>query len=445
MTTALTQSSLESAAAFALEEAKKQGASQAEVGISHTQGLSVTVRQREVETLEHNNDTGLGITVYFGQSKASSSTTDLSENAVAEAVQAACNIARHTQADKAAGLADASLMATDFPDLSLYHPWDISADEAIEIALQCEQAGLDFDSRICNSEGATVSSHHGRRVYANSHGFLGATQSSRHSISASVIASDDNGMQREYWYDMSRDANDMMAAAEIGEKAAKRTLARLDVGDVRTGEYPVLFAADVAPSLFGQLISGIRGSALYRKASFLLDKQGEQLFPEYIHIHEQPHLLKALGSANFDGEGVATQARDIIRDGILQGYVLDSYAARRLGLQTTANAGGVHNLTIDSTTTDGFDALIRQMDRGIVVTETMGMGVNIVTGDYSQGAAGFWVENGRIQYPVDEFTIAGHLGDMFKGIVAVGGDVDLRGNTRTGSVLLEQMMIAADD
>lgn len=439
----VTKPDLEQAAEIALEQAKKLGASAAEVGLSHSKGLSVTVRQREVETLEHNNDTGLGITVFFGQSKASSSTTDLSAEAIQEAVQAACNIARHTQADEAAGLADASLMATSFPDLSLYHPWDLSVEEAIDMATVCEAAGLDADPRISNSEGATVSTHTGKRVYANSHGFLGATNSSRHSISASVIARDERGMQRDYWYDVARDATDLKAAESVGLKAAQRTLSRLGAGEVKTGNYPVLFAAEVAPSLFGQLIAGIRGSALYRNASFLVDKKGEQLFPDFIHIHEQPHLLKAMGSAAYDAEGVATQNRDIIRDGVLQGYVLDSYSARRLGLTTTANAGGVHNLTVDSSTDEGFDALVKRMDKGIIVTETMGMGVNIVNGDYSQGAAGFWVENGEIQYPVDEFTIASNLQDMFMGLSAVGSDVDLRGNIRTGSVLLERMMIAA--
>lgn len=443
MSREVTKPDLEQAAEIALEQAQKLGASAAEVGLSHSKGLSVSVRQREVETLEHNNDTGLGITVYFGQSKASSSTTDLSHAAIHEAVQAACNIARHTQADEAAGLADSRLMASDFPDLSLYHPWDLSVDAAIEMATQCEAAGLDADKRISNSEGATVSSHTGKRVYANSHGFLGVTNSSRHSISASLIARDERGMQRDYWYDVARDAADLKPAESVGLKAAQRTLARLGAGEVKTGNYPVLFAAEVAPSLFGQLVAAIRGGALYRNASFLVDKKGEQIFPEYMHIHEQPHLPKAMGSAAFDAEGVATQNRDIIRDGVLQGYVLDSYSARRLGLSTTANAGGVHNLTVDSTTEDGFEALVKRMDKGIIVTETMGMGVNIVNGDYSQGAAGFWVENGEIQYPVDEFTIASNLSDMFMGLSAVGSDVDLRGNIRCGSVLLPSMMIAA--
>ncbi|GAB4301589.1 MAG: metalloprotease PmbA [Methylophaga sp.] len=443
MSRELSKPDLEQSALAALEEAKKLGATAAEVALSHSKGLSVTVRQREVETLEHNNDTGMGITVFFGQSKASSSTSDLSVSAIREAVSAACNIARHTQADDAAGLADAELMATEFPDLSLYHPWDISVDEAIALATECEAAGLDADPRISNSEGATVSSHSGKRIYANSHGFLGVTDSTRHSLGVSLIAKDEQGMQRDYWYDMARDAADLDTADRIGTKAAERTLARLGAGEVQTGNYPVLFEAKVAPSLFGQLIAAIRGGALYRKASFLLDKKGEQIFPEFIRIHEQPHLIKALGSAAFDAEGVATRNRDIVLNGVLQGYVLDSYAARRLGLTTTGNAGGVHNLTVDSTCSDGFNELVRRMHKGIIVTETMGMGVNIVNGDYSQGAAGFWVENGEIQYPVDEFTIASNLQEMFMMLQAVGSDVDTRGNTRCGSVLLENMMIAS--
>lgn len=443
MSRELTKPDLEQSAQIALEEAKKRGATAAEVGLSQSKGLSVTVRQREVETLEHNNDTGLGITVFFGQSKASSSTSDLSLPAIREAVEAACNIARHTQADEAAGLADADLMATEFPELSLYHPWDLSVEKAIELATECEAAGLDADDRISNSEGATVSSHSGKRIYANSHGFLGVTDSTRHSISASLIARDGRGMQRDFWYDMARDVADLDSVAHVGLKTAQRTLARLGAGEVKTGSYPVIFAAEVAPSLFGQLIAAIRGGALYRNASFLLDKKGEQIFPDFIHIHEQPHLAKALGSSAFDAEGVATRNRDIVSHGVLQDYVLDSYAARRLGLTTTANAGGVHNLTIDSTCDADFDELVKRMHKGIIVTETMGMGVNIVNGDYSQGAAGFWVENGEIQYPVDEFTIASNLQDMFMGLQAVGSDVDVRGNTRCGSVLLDKMMIAA--
>ena len=437
----LNNAALEHAAEVALQQAKLQGASAAEVGVSQSKGLSVTVRQGDVETLEYNNDTGLGITVYFGQSKASASTSDLRPEAIADAVKAASGIAKHTQADDCAGLADADLMATEFPDLSLYHPWDIDAERAIMIATECEQAGFDIDPRINNSEGASVSSHEGGRVYANSHGFIGSTISSRHSISCTLIADDDHGMQRDYWYDIARDSVDLDAAKNIGERAAKNTLRRLNARAMTTGSYPVIFASEVAPSLFGQFISAIRGGALYRKSTFLLDQLGKQVFPEFMHIHEQPRLLKALGSTAFDGDGVATQTRDIITEGVLQGYVLDSYSARKLKMATTANSGGVHNLTIDSGDL-AFADLLKEMGTGIVVTETMGMGVNIVTGDYSQGAAGFWVENGEIQYAVDEFTIASNLREMFMGIQAIGNDINMRGNTRTGSVWIDNMKIA---
>jgi len=439
----MNNSQLEQAAEIALQQATLQGASAAEVGVSHSTGLSVTVRQGDVETLEHNNDKGLGITVYFGQTKASASTSDLRPDAIADAVKAACGIAQHTQADQYAGLADANLMATAFPDLSLYHPWALSADQAIELAMECEQAGFDLDSRINNSEGATVSSHQGGRIYANSHGFIGSTVSTRHSLSSTLIADDERGMQRDYWYDIKRDAADLESALTIGQRAAENTVRRLNAKKVATGTYPVIFAAEIAPSLFRQFTSAIRGGALYRKSTFLLDHLGKQIFPEFIHIHEQPYLLKGLGSATFDGEGVATKTRNIVQEGVLQGYVLDSYSARKLDMATTANAGGVHNLTIDSGDLD-FAALLKQMGTGIVVTETMGMGVNIVTGDYSQGAAGFWVENGEIQYAIDEFTIASNLKDMFMGIQAVANDVEQRGSTRTGSVWIDKMTVAAE-
>jgi len=441
MNEAIDNTQLEQAAEIALSQAKSQGATAAEVGVSHSKGLSVTVRQGDVETLEYNNDTGLGITVYFGQSKASASTSDLRPEAIADAVKAASGIAKHTQADEYAGLADAELMATEFPDLSLYHPWDIDAEQAIGLATECERAGFDVDSKINNSEGASVSSHQGGRVYANSHGFVGSTLSSRHSLSCTLIANDDRGMQRDYWYDMTRDPADLDSAKNIGQRAAENTLKRLNARTVDTGSYPVVFAAEIAPSLFGQLIGAIRGGALYRKSSFLLDHLGKQIFPEFMHIHEQPLLLKAMGSSAFDGDGVATKARDIVAQGVLQGYVLDSYSARKLNMTTTANAGGVHNLTIDSGDLD-FASMLKEMDKGVLVTETMGMGVNIVTGDYSQGAAGFWVENGEIQYAIDEFTIASNLRDMFMGIQAVATDVQKRGNTRTGSVWINNMTIA---
>jgi PmbA protein len=432
---------LERSAAIALDTAKQYGATQAEVGVSHSTGLSVSVRQGDTETLEYNNDTGLALTVYIDKSKASASTSDLSEAAITDTVKAACDIAKYTQADEFAGLADAELMASEIPDLDLYHPWDVSTEQAIELAKQCEQAGLEFDRKISNTEGATLSSHVGSRVYANSHGFVGSNNSSRHSLSCTLIAEDDKGMQRNYWYDIARDAQQLMAAEKIGKKAAEATLKRLNAQTAPTGNYPVIFKADTATSLFRQLIAAIRGGALYRKASFLLDHIDKQIFPDFIRIHEQPHILKGLGSSSFDAEGVATKPRDIVTDGVLQGYVLDSYSARKLGMQTTANAGGVHNLTIETSETD-LAGLIKQMDKGVIVTETMGMGINIVTGDYSQGAAGFWVENGEIQYAIDEFTIAGELSAMFMGIQTIANDIETRGSTRTGSVLIDSMMIA---
>jgi PmbA protein len=441
MSEKIDNTALEQAAEIALQQAKKQGATAAEVGVSHSNGLSVSVRQGEVETLEYNNDKGLGLTVYYGQSKASASTSDMRPEAIEETVKAALAIAKHTEEDECAGLADADLMATEFPDLSLYHPWDIDAEKAIAIATECEQAGLEVSSKITNSEGSSLSSHQSGYVYANSHGFVGNTISTRHSLVCTLIADDDRGMQRDYWYDMARDAADMKSAHYIGQRAAENTLRRLNAKTVKTGNYPVIFAADIAPSLFGKFISAIRGSALYRKSSFLLDHIDKQVFPEFIHIHEQPYLSKGLASAAFDGDGVATKTRDLVTDGLLKSYVLDTYSARKLKLQTTGNAGGVRNLTIDSGEL-GFEALLKEMGTGILVTETMGMGVNITTGDYSQGAAGFWVENGEIQYPIDEITIASNLREMFMGIQAVGNDIESRGSTRTGSVWIDNMMVA---
>lgn len=425
-----------------LDEAKRQGASAAEAGVNAESGLSATVRLGEVETVEHNRDKGLGVTVYFGQRKGSASTSDFSRAAISETVAAAAALARYTAEDPCAGLAEAALMAKDIPDLDLYHPWDLAVERAIELAQECEAAARETDQRITNSEGATVSSHAGYRVYGNSHGFLGAYPSSRHSVSCAVIADDGHGMQRDYWYTVARDSGDLESAHSVGRRAGERTVRRLNGRRLPTQQAPVLFAADVAAGgLFSSFIHAIRGESLYRKASFLLGQLGEAVFPPFMHIHERPHLPKALGSAPFDGEGVATRARDLIADGVLQGYVLDSYSARKLGMKTTGNAGGVHNLTIDPGPLD-FTGLLQEMGKGLLVTEMMGMGVNIVTGDYSRGVAGFWVENGEIQYPVEEITIAGNLRDMFKGITAVGNDVDTRGNIRTGSVLIERMTIA---
>ncbi|MDX1252363.1 MAG: metalloprotease PmbA [Gammaproteobacteria bacterium] len=426
-----------------LAEAHAQGASAAEAGVSLETGLSVTARLGEVETIEYNRDKGLGVTVYFGGRKGSASTSDFSPEAVRETVRAACGIARYTAEDEYAGLADAALMAREIPDLDLCHPWDISAEQAIELARQCEEAARGFDARITNSEGASLSSHQGYRVYGNSHGFIGAYPSTRHSLSCAVIGGEGEQMQRDYWFTVARASGDLEAAQQVGQRAAQRTLRRLDARRLPTCQAPVIFSAEIATSLLSHFTSAIRGGALYRKASFLLDHLDKQVFPVHVHIHEQPHLKKALASAPFDNEGVATRARDIVRDGVLQGYVLDSYAARKLGMQTTGNAGGVHNLIIDPGALD-LSGLLRRMNKGLLVTELMGMGVNTVTGDYSRGAAGFWVENGEIQYPVEEITIAGNLRGMFMRIAEVGNDVEVRGSIRTGSILIEEMTIAGE-
>jgi PmbA protein len=424
-----------------LDEAKRQGATAAEAGLSLQDGLSVTARLGEVETIEHDCSQNLGVTVYFGQCKGSASSTDLSPASIKETVSAACSIARYTSADEYAGLPEKDLLATEFPDLDLYHPWGISADDAIALAIECENAARFYDAEISNSEGATVNSHQGISVFGNSLDFLQGRLSTRHSLSCSVLGQRGDSMQRDYWYSVARNAQCLEPALEVGKKAAERTLQRLGAQSLTTRQCPVLYSAEMAASLLGSLIGAISGGNLYRKSSFLLNALDSQIFPEFIHVYEQPHLLGALGSSIYDSEGVATQARDIVRDGILQGYVLSTYSARKLGLRSTGNAGGVHNLTITPSDFD-FEALLRQMNTGLLVTELMGQGVNMVTGDYSRGAAGFWVENGVIQYPVEEITIAGNLKTMFKNIVAIGNDVDYRGNVRTGSILVEQMSIA---
>ncbi len=434
-----------------LAEARAQGASAAEAGVSMETGLSVNVRLGEVETLEYNRDKGLGVTVYFDHRQGSANTSDFTPEAVRETVRAACGIAKYTAADEYSGLADAQLMARDIPDLDLCHPWDINAEQAIELASECEGIARSLDSRITNSEGASVSSHQGYRVYGNSHGFIGAYPSTRHSLSCAVIASsktsskngEGEAMQRDHWFSVARNSAELDSAAEVGRRAAERTLRRLNGRRLSTCQSPVIFSAEIATSLLSHFISAIRGGALYRKATFLLDHLGKPVFPDFVRIHEVPHIKKGLGSAPFDSEGVATTARDIVRDGVLQGYVLDSYAARKLGMQTTGNAGGVHNLMIDTGKLD-LSGLLKRMNKGLLVTELMGMGINTVTGDYSRGAAGFWVENGEIQYPVEEITIAGNLRTIFMRIAEVGNDIEKRGSIRTGSILVEEMTIAGE-
>lgn len=424
-----------------LAEAKTRGATAAEVDASVVNGLSATVRLGEVETVEHNKDRGVGITVYFGKRKGSASTSDWRTQALVDVVAAACDIARYTAEDEYSGLADAHLMAFDYPDLDLSHPWPVGMEDAISLATRCETAAREFDPRIGNSEGATVSTHEGLRAYGNSHGFIGSYASTRHSVSCAVIAESGETMQRDHWYTTARDAKLLDDVEEVGRTAAKRTVSRLNGRRLPTGQVPVLFASEVAGGLLSHFIGAIRGDSLYRRSTFLLDSLGTQVFPSFITLREEPHLQGALGSAPFDAEGVRTQSREIVRDGVVQSYVLDTYSARKLNLATTGNAGGVHNLSI-TTGTSGYDELIRQMHRGLVVTELMGQGVNRVTGDYSRGAAGFWVENGAIAYPVEEITVAGNLRDMYAKIIAVGNDVDPRRSTRTGSILIEQMTIA---
>ena len=427
-----------------LAEAHRQGASAAEAGVSSDQGLSVTVRLGEVETVEHTRDNGLGVTVYFGQHKGSASTSDLSPQAVRETVRAACNIARFTSEDPYAGLADPDLMAREIPPLDLHHPWPIAATEAVEHARACEDAARAHDARITNSEGATLDTHQGVFVYGNSHGFLGGYPTSRHSLSCAVIGEDGTGgMQRDYWYTTARAAGDLDAPEAVGHRAAERTVARLGARRLGTRQAPVLFRSDVAVGLLRSLVGAIRGPALYRRASFLLDALGKPVFPDFVRIHEDPLKPRGLGSSPFDDEGVATRSRDLVAGGALRSYVLDSYAARRLGTQTTGNAGGVRNLTVEPGSLD-LPGLLREMGCGLLVTELMGQGVNLVNGDYSRGAAGFWVEGGEIAFPVEEITIAGNLRDMFRQVVAVGRDMDCPGSFRTGSWLIEAMTIAGE-
>lgn len=436
------QRELETLVRTIIDEAAGLGATQAEAGVSMEAGLSVSVRMGDVETLEYHSDRGLGVTVYFGKRKGSASSSDLSRGAIEQTVKKAVSIAQYTADDPCAGLADIELMASEIQDLDLCHPWPLTPDNAIVLALECEQAARDVDVRISNSEGASISSHQGLRVYGNSHGFIGGTPSTSHSLSCAVVASDANGMERDYWYDSARVHSEMLSPAEIGRIAGERTVRRLGARKIETLKAPVLFPPEMARGLIGHFVGGIRGTAQYRKATFLLDIMGQQVFPEFMNISERPHLLRAVGSAAMDNEGVATRDRELVVDGMAQGYVLSSYSARKLGLQTTGNAGGVHNLLVKPSVEVGLEELARQMGTGFLVSELMGHGVNTMTGDYSRGAAGFWVENGKISYPVHEVTIAGNLRDVFSNIVAVGNDIDTHARIRCGSILIEQMTIA---
>jgi PmbA protein len=430
---------------FVLEEAARQGATQAAADASINQGLGVTVRLNEVETIEYQRDRGLGVTVYFGHRKGSASTADLGMQAVRDTVEKACTIARYTAEDPYSGLVDPEALARDIPDLDLDHPWVLAPEAAIELARRCEAAGLAVDSRITNSEGASVNTHRHLGVYGNSLGFLAATAGTSHSISCSLIAQHADEMQRDYWYSTARDSTELDPPESIGQRAGERAVARLGSRKLTTRKAPIAYSPDMARGLVRHFVGAIRGSSQYRKASFLLNAAGKEIFPAFLQVHERPHIPKGLASAPFDGEGAATHDRDLIRDGVLQGYVLGSYSARKLGLKTTGNAGGVHNLIVAAPGRAlDMESFMARMNTGLLLTEMMGQGVNGVTGDYSRGASGFWVENGVIAYPVHEVTIAGNLKQMFRDIVAVGNDVDVRGGIRTGSLLIGEMTIAGN-
>ena len=435
------QGRLERLVADILDEARRQGATASEVSASVEAGLSVNVRMGALETVEFNQDRGFGITVYVGDRKGSASTSDSRPEAIAETVRAALNIARYTQPDRWNGLADAALMPKTLPDLDLYHPWDLDPARAEAFAAACEAAGRAADKRIINSEGAGVSSHRACRVYGNSNGFIGSVVATRHGLSCALIAEDAGGMQRDYWYTQSRDPAALDAPEAVGREAARRTLARLGPRQVATGRFPVLFVPNMAAGLIGSLLGALAGGAQYRKASFLLDSLGQQVASPILSLIERPHLPGRIGSAAFDGDGVATAEKAFLQNGVVQHYVLSAYSARRLGLAPTGNADGVHNLHVLGEARP-VPALLATMGQGLVVTELMGQGVNGVTGDYSRGAAGFWVENGEIAWPVDEITIAGNLRDMLNDIVALGDDPDTRGNLWSPSILIGGMMVA---
>ena len=426
-----------------LELAQAGGASAAEAEVSEGSGQTVSVRKGEVETLEYNKDKGVSVTVYIGQRRGHAATSDFSDDALKRTVEKALVIARYTAEDDCAGLADADLLAREVPDLDLYHPWDLPVEQAIELARACEAAALAVDARIRNSEGATVSTQVSQFIYANTLGFMGGYPSSRHSVSCAVIAEEGGSMQRDYWYDTARAAEDMAAVEVIGRRAGERALRRLNARKLSTRQCPVLFEAPVASGLIASFVSAVSGGHLYRKSSFLLDSLGQQVFPTFFQIHERPFLPRGLASAPFDHEGVATHDRDVVRDGVVQGYFLGSYSARKLGMKSTGNAGGNHNLIIPSTGED-FEGLLKRMGTGLLVTELLGHGLNMVTGDYSRGAAGFWVEDGAIAYPVEEITVAGNLKEMFLGIQAIGSDVEVRGSRRVGSILIDRMTVAGE-
>lgn len=424
-----------------LKAAKQKGAEQAEVGLQRSIGLGLTIRKGDIETIEFNRDQSLAITVYKNQRKGSASSTDLSEKSITAALEAALHLAQFTEADPQAGLAEPKDMAKEVPELDLYHPWIFTIEEAIQKAKQCEASAFAFDKRITNSDGANLNSHQGFYVYGNSHGFIGGYPSSQHSVNCIVIAEDANGMERDYQYSIARDPVNLLNETVIGREAAERTISRLAAQKLTTRSVPILFDASIASGLISHFLGAISGGNLFRESSYLCNAMGETLFPSHINLTEKPHLKGGFGSAPFDGDGVATHEKALVEAGVLKSYLLDAYSARKLKLPNTGNAGGVHNLMV-SHGSDDMKALLKKLDTGLLVNSVMGQGINIVTGDYSRGATGFWVENGEIQYPVHEVTIAGNLRDMFKNIVAIGNDVDKRHNIQSGSILMDKMTLA---
>ena len=437
------EQTLRDAVSFAIETAQKAGAT-AEVGVTKVSGLSVSTRLQEIENVEFTNDGALGISVYLGQQKGNASTSDLSEEAIKNTVEAALAIAKYTSPDDCTGLADKELMAFEAPDLELYHGASVDVEQATKLALEAEKSALEYDAKIVNSNGASFNSHTGVRVYGNTHGMLQSYLSSRYSLSCSVIGGELDQLENDYEYTVSREFDALSSADWVGQNCAKKVIARLNPQKLSTREVPVIFLNDVATGLISHLTGAISGGSLYRKSSFLLDHLGKQVLPDWFQISERPHLLRRLASTPFDSEGVRTQNLEIIQDGVLQTYLLTSYSGRKMGMQSTGHAGGIHNWLVKPNLTGGLTALLRQMSTGLLVTDVMGQGVNIVTGDYSRGAAGFWVENGEIQYPVAEITIAGQLQDMLKNIVAVADDVEHRSNIQTGSILLDKMKISGN-
>jgi PmbA protein len=426
-----------------LREAKAGGATAAETEVSQGFGQSVTVRKGDVETIAYNRDKGIGVTVYVGARRGHASTADFAPAAIKDTVAKALTIARYTADDLCAGLADPALLARAWDDLALYHPWELSVEQAIELGRECEAAALAVDRRITNSEGATISLHEAQFVYSNSHGFSGGYASSRHGIYCSVIGEEDGAMQRDDWYTSARLPADLEPARDVGRQAGMRAVRRLGARKLATVECPVIYEAPVATGLVGHFVAAVSGGSLYRKSSFLVDSLGAQVFAPGITIREEPHLPRGQASAPFDDEGVATQRRDVVRDGVVEGYFLGSYSARKLGLTSTANAGGNHNLIV-SHGDDDLPGLLARMNRGLLVTELLGQGVNPVTGDYSRGAAGYWVEGGQVAYPVEEITVAGNLAQMYHDIVAIGNDVDKRGSRQCGSMLIGAMTVAGN-